>query len=207
LYAASLPAALLSLVLRFRASRGLERQQLRWVAAGAAVAVLVLLPWPGRPELPGVVDFIGVLCVPVSVAVAVLRYRLWELDRLVSRTVAYALVTALLAVPYLVIIPVTGRLVAGAGNLGVAAATLAAAAVFQPLRSRVQGLVDRRFNRRRYDAARTVDEFAARLREQVDLDTLSAELLAVVEETVAPTQASLWLRPSASPGHRDRTAR
>jgi hypothetical protein len=198
-YAVSLPAALLSLVLRFRASGGVERQQLRWVAAGAAVAVLVLLPWPRRPELPGVVEFVGLLCVPVSVAVAVLRYRLWDLDRLVSRTVTYTLVTGLLAVPYLVIVPVAGRLAAGAGNLAVAAATLAAVAVFQPLRRRVQELVDRRFNRRRYDAARTVDAFAARLREQVDLDALSAELLAVVDQTVQPTQAWLWLRPPANP--------
>jgi hypothetical protein len=130
------------------------------------------------------------------VAVAVLRYRLWDLDRLVSRTITYALVTALLVVPYLLIVPVAGRLVAGSGSLAVAAATLAAAALFQPLRRRVQDLVDRRFNRRRYDAARTVEAFAARLREQVDLDALEAELLAVVEQTVAPTRASLWLRPS-----------
>jgi hypothetical protein len=91
----------------------------------------------------------------------------------------------------------TPRLVAGSGNLAVAAATLAAAAAFQPLRRRVQDLVDRRFNRRRYDAARTVDGFAVRLREQVDLDAVEAELLAVVDQTVSPTQASLWLRPAA----------
>jgi len=132
------------------------------------------------------------------VAVAVLRYRLWDLDRLVSRTVTYALVTALLAVPYLLIVPAAGRLAQGAGSLAVAAATLTAAALFAPLRRRVQDLVDRRFNRRRYDAARTVEGFAARLREQVILDALAVELLAVVDQTVAPTQASLWLRPSAS---------
>jgi hypothetical protein len=138
-----------------------------------------------------------VLAVPVSVAVAVLRYRLWDLDRLVSRTVTYALVTALVLVPYLLVVPAAGRLAAGAGNLAVAAATLAAVAAFAPLRRRVQRLVDRRFNRRRYDAARTVAGFAARLREQVDLDALAAELLAVVDQTVQPTTASLWLRPPA----------
>jgi hypothetical protein len=198
LYAASLPAALVCVVLRFRAARGVERQQLRWVAVGAAVAVIVLLPLPGKGDLHVVVGTFGVLCVPVAVAVAVLRYRLWDLDRLVSRTVAYLLLTALLVLPYLLILPVATRLAGNAGSLAVAAATLAAAALFQPLRRRVQDLVDRRFNRRRYDAARTVDAFAVRLREQVDLDALNGELLAVVEQTVAPIQASLWLRPSAS---------
>jgi hypothetical protein len=199
LYAISLPAALVCVVLRFRGSHGTERQQLRWVAAGATVAVLVLLPLPGQALLPGFLTPLAVLCVPVSVAVAVLRYRLWDLDRLVSRTVTYLLLTGLLVLPYLLILPAATRLAGGAGNLAVAAATLAAAALFQPLRRRLQDLVDRRFNRRRYDAARTVEAFAARLREQVDLDALSAELLAVVEQTVAPTTASLWLRPPASP--------
>ncbi|HEV8373605.1 MAG TPA: hypothetical protein VGR68_10400, partial [Actinomycetota bacterium] len=140
-----------------------------------------------------------VLCIPLGVAVAVLRYRLWDLDRLVSRTVTYTLVTALLIVPYLLIVPAAGRLAQGAGNLAVAAATLAAAAAFAPLRRRVQGLVDRRFNRRRYDAARTVEAFTVRLRDQVDLDALSAELLAVVDQTMQPAGASLWLRPPATP--------
>jgi hypothetical protein len=133
--------------------------------------------------------------------VTVLRYRLWDLDRLVSRTVTYALVTALLAVPYVLILPAATRLAGGSGSLAVAAATLAAAALFQPLRRRVQDLVDRRFNRRRYDAARTVDRFAVRLRDQVDLDALRAELQAVVDQTVQPTQASLWLRAPAPHGH------
>jgi hypothetical protein len=184
-------AALVSLVLRFRAARGTERQQLRWVVAGAAGAVVGLLV-----GMAGVVaTYFAVLCVPVGVAVAVLRYRLWDLDRLVSRTVTYALVTALLVLPYLLILPVATRLAGSSGSLAVAAATLAAAALFAPLRRRVQDLVDRRFNRRRYDAARTVEGFAVRLREQVDLDALAGELLAVVEQTVQPTRASLWLRP------------
>jgi hypothetical protein len=190
LWLASMLAALVSLVLRFRASRGTERQQLRWVVAGAAGAVAGLLV-----GMAGVVTtYIAVLCLPVGVAVAVLRYRLWDLDRLISRTVAYALVTALLVLPYLVIVPVASRLLEGSGSLAVAAATLAVAALFQPLRRRVQTLVDRRFNRRRYDAARTVDTFAARLRDQLDLDALHGELLGVVEQTVQPTRASLWLR-------------
>jgi hypothetical protein len=196
LHAVSLLAALACVVLRFRAARGVERQQLRWVAAGAAVAVVVLLPRPGGASFSAATP-LALLCVPVSVAVAVLRYRLWELDRLVSRTVTYAAVTGLLVLPYLVIVPAASRLAHGSGSLAVAAATLAAAALFQPLRRRVQDLVDRRFNRRRYDAARTVEAFSARLREQVDLDALSAELREVVDQTVAPTRTSLWLRPTA----------
>jgi hypothetical protein len=185
LYAVSLPAALLCLVLRLRAARGTERQQLRWVAAGATVAVLLLVPIPGLSALPALSTLLGVLSVPASVAVAVLR------------TVTYALLTGLLALPYLLILPATSRLAAGSGSLAVAAATLAAAALFQPLRRRVQQLVDRRFNRRRYDAGRAVEGFATRLREQVDLQALSAELLAVVDQTVEPSRSSLWLRPAA----------
>jgi hypothetical protein len=198
---AAIPATALCVVLRFRASRGVERQQLRWVATGAAVAVvgpMLLIPLEALGLLPTVDAFSWplLLSVPVTIAVAVLRYRLWDLDRLVSRTVTYAAVTALLVVPYLLIVPAADRLAAGSGSLAVAAATLAVAALFQPLRRRVQHLVDRRFNRARYDAARTLDGFAARLRDQVDLDVLYSELLAVVDQTVQPTRASLWLRPT-----------
>jgi hypothetical protein len=199
LHAGSLVAALVSLVLRFRASRGVERQQLRWVAAGGAAALAGLLPTilvglGIAPRVNDVVVYPAVLCVPVTVAVAVLRYRLWDLDRLVSRTVTYTLVSGLLVLPYLLIVLAVGRLARGADGLAVAAATLTVAAVFSPLRRRVQDGVDRRFNRRRYDAARTIEAFAIRLRDQVDLDALTAELLAVVEPTVQPTRASLWLR-------------
>ena len=201
LWVATMVASLACVVVRFRSSRGVERQQLRWVAAGAAAAVAGLLGGAAVPQgtvLSGVL-YSSVLFIPLAVAVAVLRYRLWDLDRLVSRTVTYAVVTALLVVPYLLIVPAAGRLVGGSGSLAVAAATLAAAAVFQPLRRRVQDLVDRRFNRRRYDAARTVEGFAAHLRDQVDLDALRAELLAVVDQTMQPVGASLWLRPPAIP--------
>jgi hypothetical protein len=199
LHAGSLVAALVSLVLRFRASRGVERQQLRWVAAGGAAALAGLLPTilvglGIAPRVNDVVVYPAVLCVPVTVAVAVLRYRLWDLDRLVSRTVTYTLVSGLLVLPYLLIVLAVGRLARGADGLAVAAATLTVAAVFSPLRRRVQDGVDRPFNRRRYDAARTIEAFAIRLRDQVDLDALTAELLAVVEPTVQPTRASLWLR-------------
>jgi hypothetical protein len=200
-WAVAMVAAVTCVVLRFRASRGVERQQLRWVAAGAAAAVAGLLAGAATPQRTLVSSglYAMVLCIPVGVAVAVLRYRLWDLDRLVSRTVTYALVTGLLVAPYLLIVPAAGRLAQGAGDLAVAAATLAAAVAFAPLRRRVQDLVDRRFNRRRYDAARTVEAFAVRLRDQVDLDALEAELLAVVDQTMQPLGASLWLRPAATP--------
>jgi hypothetical protein len=201
LWVATMVASVACVVVRFRSSVGVERQQLRWVAAGAAAAVAGLLAGAAGPEntVLSRVLYSSVLCVPVAVAVAVLRYRLWDLDRLVSRTVTYAVVTALLVVPYLLVVPAAGRLAQGSGSLAVAAATLAAVALFQPLRRRVQDLVDRRFNRARYDAARTVEGFAVRLRDQVDLDALRGELLAVVDQTVQPTRTSLWLRPPATP--------
>ena len=198
---ACVPVAAVCVVLRFRAARGVERQQLRWVAAGATLAAAgpaLLLPLEAfGPAPPDDFALPMLLSVPVAIAVAVLRYRLWDLDRLVSRTVTYALVTALLVIPYLLVVPAASRLAAGSGSLAVAAATLAAAAAFAPLRRRVQDLVDRRFNRRRYHAVRTVDAFAVPLRDQVDLDALNRELLGVVDQTVQPTQASLWLRPAA----------
>jgi len=199
---ACVPAAALCAVLRFRDSRGVERQQLRWVAFGAAASVvgpLLAIALAVLGVLPSADAFSWplLLSVPLSIAVAVLRYRLWDLDRLISRTVAYALVTALLLIPYLLILPAADRLAGNAGSLAVAAATLTAVALFQPLRRRVQALVDRRFNRRRYDAARTLDHFATRLRDQLDLDALETELLAVADQTMQPTRASLWLRPGA----------
>jgi hypothetical protein len=204
LWLVSLVASLACVVMRFRSSTGIERQQLRWVMAGAAGAVVGLSVGALAPQQTVVssVLYAGVLCVPVAVAVAVLRYRLWDLDRLISRTLTYTLVTALLVAAYLLIVPAAGRLAQGSGSLAVAAATLAAVALFQPLRRRVQDLVDRRFNRRRYDAARTVEAFAARLRDQVDLQALHRELLAVVDQTMQPAAASLWLRPLGDPGPR-----
>jgi len=137
--------------------------------------------------------------VPISVGIAILRYRLYEIDRIINRTLVYGLLTAVLGLGYaagsLVSILVVG-VGSGPPSWLVAAATLAAAAVFRPARRRIQAVVDRRFNRRRYDAARTIQAFSGRLREQIDLDTLSSEVLAVVDQTMEPTRVSLWLRPS-----------
>ena len=195
----SLPPAAVCVVLRFRSSRGVERQQMRWVAAGVAGAVaglLVSLP-SGLGIAPDFVSHIvypALLLPPVAIGVAVLRYRLYDLDRVISRTLTYGLLTVLLGLGYAGVVLGLGRLLPEGSSLVVAAATLAAVAAFSPLRRRVQALVDRRFNRRRYDAARTVEGFATRLRDQVDLDALHGELLAVVDQTMQPTRASLWLR-------------
>jgi hypothetical protein len=136
-----------------------------------------------------------VALLPLATGAAILRYRLYDLDRIISRTLAYGLLTVLLGLGYAGVVLGLGRLLPQGSSLAVAAATLAVAAVFQPARRRVQQTVDRRFNRRRYDAARTIAAFSDRLREQVDLDTLSADVLAVVDHTMQPTRASLWLRP------------
>jgi hypothetical protein len=194
-----------SLVVRFRRAQGVERQQLRWVALAAALMVLAVpvVLAPVALEGPILVNWapaVWVMVLPVTVGAAVLRYRLYDLDRIISRTLAYGLLTLLLGGGYAVVVLGLGQFLERESPLVVAAATLAVAAVFQPARRRVQAVVDRRFNRRRHDATRIVEGFGARLRDQVDLDTLTAELLAVVDQTMQPTQASLWLRPQAPSG-------
>jgi hypothetical protein len=147
------------------------------------------------------------LGIPLAVGAAILRYRLYDIDRLINRTLVYGLLTILLGGVYAGLVLTLGQLAGGIGadppSWAVAGATLAVAALFQPARRRVQRLVDRRFNRRRYDAAKTVAAFSARLRDEIDLDTLAAELLAVVDQTTQPTQASLWLRPHKAPTQSD----
>jgi hypothetical protein len=145
------------------------------------------------------------LGIPAAVGIAVFRYRLYDLDRIVSRTLAYALLTILLGLGYAGLVLGLGQLRGRSSSLAVAGATLAVAAAFQPARRRIQQAVDQRFNRRRYHAARTIAAFSARLRQQVDLDTLTAELLAVVDQTMQPTSVSLWLRPSVPASHDQRS--
>jgi hypothetical protein len=190
-----------SLVMRFRRARGAERQQLRWVAMAAgllaaAVVATVVGALTGHPAVSEWTSGLFVALLPVAIGAAILRYRLYDLDRIISRTLAYGLLTVLLGGGYAAVVLGLGRLLPQGSSLVVAAATLAVAAVFQPLRRRVQQAVDRRFNRRRHDAAETIQAFSTHLRDQLDLDTLGAELLAVVDQTMQPTQASLWLRPS-----------
>jgi hypothetical protein len=192
-----------SLLLRFRRARGVERLQLRWLALAAACAAALLLVGlvAGILALDPVVLASLALCLallPLAAGASILRYRLYDLDRIISRTVAYGLLTLVLGLGYAGAVLLLGQLFGGLGDRppswAVAGATLAVAAMIQPARRRVQAAVDRRFNRRRYDAARTVEAFSARLRDQVDLDALRTELLEVVAETVQPTRASLWLR-------------
>jgi len=192
-----------SLVVRFRRARGVERQQLRWVAWAAALAV------------PGAVVALGGLAVgatavvtwtitacfavlPLAIGAAILRYRLYDLDHIISRTLAYGLLTLLLGGGYPAVVLGLGQLLGRDSSLVVAGATLAVAAAFQPARRRVQAVVERRFNRRRHDAGQVIEGFAVRLRDQVNLDALHTELLAVVDQTMQPTQTSRWLRQGPS---------
>jgi hypothetical protein len=193
-----------SLVVRFRRARGGERQQLRWVALAAvltllgSVALLAAVAVGTSPALLGWVAGVYVAVLPVALGAAILRYRLYDLDRIISRALAYGLLTVVLGGGYAVVVLGLGQLLGQGSSLAVAAATLAVAALFQPARRRVQQAVDRRFNRRRHDAAQSIEAFSGRLRDQVDLDTLTAELLGVVDQTMQPTRASLWLRPSVT---------
>jgi hypothetical protein len=190
-----------SLVARFRRAQGVERQQLRWVALAAALlvaaagAALVGLALDATEVVTWAISA-WAAGLPLALGAAVLRYRLYDLDRIISRTLAWGLLTVLLGLGYAGLVLGLGRLLPEGSSLAVAGATLAAAALFQPARRRVQQAVDRRFNRRRHDAAETIQAFSTHLRDQLDLDTLRVELLTVVDQTMQPTQASLWLRPS-----------
>jgi len=200
--------AMTSLVLRARRATGVERQQLKWFAADIAIAgpaLAIALLTSGVTD--GVVavlskaawaiGLISLGLMPVTIGIAVLRYRLYEIDRLISRTISYGVLTAIvggLFVGFILVFQAVLAPVTGSNELAVAGSTLLAAALFQPLRRRVQRLVDRRFNRSRYDAERTVAAFAERLRDEVDLDQLRAEILATVTATVEPSSVSLWLR-------------
>jgi hypothetical protein len=187
--------SVVALVLRFRRAGVVERQQIKWFAYGAALSIPLSL-FPEADPWGPYLELLGTVLLLTGLGIGILRYRLWDIDRLVNRTVVYGLVTVILGGAYALGVLVLGQ-VASAGrrpsSLVVAGTTLVAAALFQPLRRRVQRIVDRRFNRRHYDAARTIEAFATRLREHTDLQALSAELLAVADHTLQPTQLSLWL--------------
>jgi hypothetical protein len=189
-----------ALVLRFRRAGAVQRQQIKWFAYGAALSIPLSLFPEARPWGP-YLEFLGTVLLLAGLGIGIFRYRLWDIDRLVNRTLVYGLLTATLGAVYAGLVLVLGQLFGGIGtqtpSWAVAGATLAVAAVFQPVRRRIQQTVDRRFNRRKYNAAKTIAAFSIRLRDQVDLDTLSAELLAAVDQTMQPASASLWLRPSA----------
>jgi hypothetical protein len=197
-------ASAVSLIARFRQARGEERQQLKWFTYAAALLALLTTPGAVSPTLdnriPDSVHNASLAAIPIAIGIAILRYRLYDIDRIINRTLVYGLLTTLLGGVYAAMVLVLGQVFGGVGgdppSWAVAGATLAVAALFQPARHRIQGVVDRRFNRRKYDATKTVEAFTTRLRDEVDLDTLSAELLAVANQTMQPTVAWLWLRPS-----------
>jgi fumarate reductase subunit C len=213
-------ASALSLVLRFRRSRGEERQQIKWIAFAASVVVIVYLiamvasllsaaeTWfagssPAWLSLLQSAALLSLTAVPIAVGFAVLRYRLYDIDLLINRALVYGSLTASLALVYVggvVVLQAMVRAISGQeSSLAVVASTLAIAALFSPLRRGVQELVDRRFYRRKYDAAKTLEAFAARLREETDLNALTDEVTSVVRGTMQPAHVSLWLRLKPEP--------
>src|SRR5215217_2416133 len=215
----SMLASALSLVLRFRHSRDQERQQIKWIAFSATVVVTVYLiamvvsllspaeTWfagssPAWLSLLQSAALLSLTAVPIAVGFAVLRYRLYDIDVLINRALVYGSLTVFLAATYVggvVGLQYVFRVLTGQGStLAVVASTLVIAALFSPLRRRVQGFVDRRFYRSKYDAAKTLEAFSARLREETDLDALSDDVVGVARETMQPEHVSLWLRPETS---------
>ena len=189
------------MIVRFRRSHGVERQQLKWFTTAAA---LLLLGFVLSFSLAGVIGedvswvfiALGLLGVDLAVAIAILRHRLYDIDVVINRALVYGALTATLGATYLALVLLIG-LAVGRSGFAVAVSTLAVAALFGPARSRIQGAVDRRFYRRKYDAQRTLEAFAARLRDEVALDALDSELRGVVTCTMQPAHVSLWLRTPA----------
>jgi hypothetical protein len=194
-------AAVASLRARYRAARADERQQLKWlVYAGALVGLSVLVTVPVEAAFgSGVDDFtnatttFALSTVPIAMGIAILRHRLYDVDLVIRRTLVYGVLTATLGATYLALVLLIG-LAVGRSGFAVAVSTLAVAGLFRPALARIQGAVDRRFYRRRYDAARTLEAFGGRLREELDLEALAEDLRGVVHETVQPVHVSLWLR-------------
>jgi hypothetical protein len=199
----SIAAAVASLIVRFRRARGVERQQMKWLVYALFVLAMTFgasatLFLGGQPSaLAEIAAALAVLLIPAAVGIAILRYHLYDIDLLIKRTVVYGATTAAIATTFFLgILTLTQvlRPITQGNELAVAASTLASFALFQPIRRRVQDAVDRRFDRSRYDASRALDSFAERLRDEVDLDTLRADLIGAVRHTMAPAHTSLWLR-------------
>jgi NADH:ubiquinone oxidoreductase subunit K len=189
-------------VLGFRRASGDHRKQLKWLLSGASLAVAgaiatVTLSHASSPVVSvlAALGYLAVAALPAAIGVGVLRYRLYDIDRLISRTLSYAILTGLLVGMFIGVVALTTDVLPLSSRVGVAASTLAAAALFNPLRKRIQHLVDRRFNRTRYDAEATVAAFTTRLRDAVEIDSIRADLLDAVNRAVQPTHASVWIRP------------
>jgi hypothetical protein len=198
-------AGVISLVLRFRRSRGEERQQLKWFAwAGGLFCSLFLVApvlWATAPETVWMMLFLlAVSTLPIATGIGILKHRLYDIDVVINRTLVYGSLTAILAGTYfgfVLLFQLALNPITEGSELAVAASTLAVAALFRPARRRIQAAVDRRFYRRKYDAARTLEAFSSRLREEIDLEALRAELTGVVRETMQPDHVSLWMREGA----------
>ena len=188
-------ASLARQVLGYRRSSGERRQQLKWLMAGSALAFVgvALALLAGQTPLGAVFAVVGFLAMPLCIGVAILRYRLFDIDRIVSRTLAYAIVTGLLVGVYAGLVLLATQVFTIRSPVAVAAATLAAAALFNPVRHRVQRVVDRRFNRARYDADKAVSAFASRLQDAVDLDSVNEDLARVVTRSLEPAHLSVWV--------------
>lgn len=192
----------LALVFRFRSSRGVERLQLKWLAYSAAVAGLglaltyLLDSYTGTWWLSAITTLalLAVLAIPIATGMAIVRYRLYDIDRLISRTVVYGVLVALLAGTYVGLVFLLSQFVPDENSITVAIATLAVAALFNPLRRKIQNFIDRRLYRSQYDAREIVEDFSSRLTDEVDVETIEDELLEVVDETVKPEAAGLWIR-------------
>src|SRR5437016_5230575 len=202
---ATIIACIVAVFLRFRRARGEERQQLKWFAYGTILSILMLIvlvitifsnPNPGAAA--GTFFYLAVVCIPISAGIAMLRYRLYDIDVLINRTLVYGSLTALLAMLYFGLIFALQALFQGMfqqnNSVAIVVSTLAIAALFRPLRHRIQAIIDRRFYRRKYDAAKIVEAFSATLRNEVDLNQLSEHLIAVVQDTMQPAHVSLWIR-------------
>jgi len=191
--------------LSWRRATGERRQQLKWLASGAAVSIICLFLAASSgssssgngPTLWGVLNtlaWMGAAALPASIGVAILKYRLYEIDRIISRTLAYAIVTGLLVGVYAGLVLLATQVLRFHSTVAIAVSTLAAAALFSPLRRRVQHVVDRRFNRARYNADQTVAAFAARLKDAVDLDAIRDDLAGVASQALEPAHVSVWIR-------------
>jgi hypothetical protein len=204
----SFVASLIPVIVRLQSAEARERQQFKWFAYGTAVFLGALFLMDAALQIGGpwarfVVIVTGLSAIPVAVGIAILRYRLYDIDLLINRTLVYGVLTGILALVYLggvVALQALFRYLTGQGSqLAIVASTLAIAALFGPLRRRIQAFIDRRFYRRKYDVTKTLEAFSAKLRDETDLDALRADLVGVVGETMQPAHVSLWLRPDDTP--------
>jgi hypothetical protein len=216
LFPVSLLVSSASVVIRFRRATGDERQQIKWFAfaAGALAATFVVVALPllkgSAARIGGDVVTYMFSGLPIAIGIAILKYRLYDIDRLINRTLVYAAVSLVLGLSYYALIIALPLVFSDERGerppLFVAATTLAVAALFRPVRARIQDFIDRRFNRRKYDAARTIESFSTRLRDEIDLDALTSHLLGVIHETMEPAHASIWLRGVGQPSAAERSS-